>query len=178
MTGICTYIFLVVSQKCPLFYVVLTGLYKIYTKSENQAIGFRCISSFHFHDSWDWFVQQGQSDLKDLQKKKSWKMTALKLYLICPFKLPPLIIINLLHYISIPNYMCYKGIIALKDAYRDPSSLQSVAKFSLVINRGVNCQEVLTSKDLAMKFKEHSFRPLRIIGRGIFIKIDLCAGVD
>lgn len=105
-------------------------------------------------------------------------MTALKLYLICPFKLPPLIIINLLHYISIPNYMCYKGIIALKDAYRDPSSLQSVAKFSLVINRGVNCQEVLTSKDLAMKFKEHSFRPLRIIGRGIFIKIDLCAGVD
>lgn len=59
------------------------------------------------------------------------------LHLICPFKLAPLIIINSLHYISLLNYMCYKGIIALKDAYRDPSSLQSGVEFSLVINKGV-----------------------------------------
>lgn len=55
------------------------------------------------------------------------------LHLICPFKLVPLIIINLLHYISLLNYMCYKGIIALKDAYCYPSSLQSGGEFSLVI---------------------------------------------
>lgn len=50
--------------------------------------------------------------------------------------------------------MCYKGIIALKDAYRDPSSLQSGAEFSLVINKGVLIWEVLTSIDVRMKLKD------------------------
>lgn len=49
--------------------------------------------------------------------------------------------------------MCYKGIIALKDAYRDPSSLQS-GEFSLVINKGVLVGEVLTSIDVRMKLKD------------------------
>lgn len=57
------------------------------------------------------------------------------LHLICPSKLAPLIIINSLHYISLLNYMCYKGIIALKHAYCDLSSLQSDVEFSLVINK-------------------------------------------
>lgn len=82
------------------------------------------------------------------------------LHLICLFKLAPLITINLPHYISPPNYMCYKGIIALKDAYRDPSSSKSDAEFSLVINRGVHSQEVLTSRNVMMKFREGSFRCL------------------
>lgn len=50
--------------------------------------------------------------------------------------------------------MRYKGIIALKDAYCDPSSLQSDGKFSLVINKGVLLWEVLTSKYLRNKFKD------------------------
>lgn len=56
--------------------------------------------------------------------------------------------------------MCYKGIIALKDAYRDPSSCKSDAEFSLVINRGVHSQEVLTIRNVMMKFKEHLYRRL------------------
>lgn len=41
--------------------------------------------------------------------------------------------------------MCYKGIIALKDAYCDPSSLQSGVEFSLLISKGELVWEVLTS---------------------------------
>lgn len=69
------------------------------------------------------------------------------MHLICPLKFVPLIIINVLHYISLLNYMCYKGIIGLKDAYRDPSSLQSGSEFSRLINKGVPDWEVLTSRE-------------------------------
>lgn len=50
--------------------------------------------------------------------------------------------------------MCYKGIIALKDAYCDPSSLQSGVEFSLAINKGVLVWEVLTSRDMRTKLKD------------------------
>lgn len=95
-----------------------------------------------------------KTEMAFIKKKKNIKYESIKtLHLLCPLKLAPLIIINSLHYISLFNYMCYKEIIALKDAYRDPSSFQSGGEFSLVINKGVLVCKVLTSTDVRMKLK-------------------------
>lgn len=93
-----------------------------------------------------------QTELAFIKKVKYERIKTL--HLICPFKLASLIIINSLHHISLLNYMCYKGIIALKDAYCDPSSFQSGVEFSMVINKGVLVHEVLTSTDVRMELKD------------------------
>lgn len=79
-------------------------------------------------------VRGGEDVQTEMAFIKKVKYECIKtLHLICQFKLAPLIIINSLHYISLLNYMCYKGIIALKDAYCDLSSLQSGVELFLVI---------------------------------------------
>lgn len=137
--------------------------------TDNVCIKLNSSQVYHLHHlspvtlqvSRDWYVVRSSEDIQtEMAFIKKVKYESIKtLLLICPFKLAPLIIINLLHYISLLNYMCYKVIIALKDAYCDPSSLQSGVEFSLVINKGVLVWEVLTSIDVTMKLKDPFKRP-------------------
>lgn len=55
--------------------------------------------------------------------------------------------------------MCYKGIIALKDAYCDPSSLQSGVEFCLVISKGVLVWEDVDKRRREDEIKRSFQRP-------------------
>lgn len=116
--------------------------YEITTKRESKIKLLAGLSSalslyHHLQVPRGWrVVRDRENALSEMSFHQKVKYESIKrLHLICPFKLAPLIIINSLHYISQLNYMCYKGIIALKDAYCDPSSFPSGADFSLVINK-------------------------------------------